>query len=115
MTTPDIKAALDLVVTRLTEADLNAAINPEEVNVPGCWVDFTGQLSWTLGGCLVGVEVVAIVPGNDRATALGELQVLLDAVVSVLGTPDGDARKQATVLPDSPVGLPSLVLPYLVA
>lgn len=114
MILPDIAAALALVVERLDGVDVAAAVNPEEVNIPGVWVDFSGRLEWTLGGCRVGVEVVLLVPANDRATALNDLQALLDPVLTELGAPDGDARKQATVLPDGPVAYPSLVLPYIV-
>lgn len=113
---PDILARLDYVVTRLTDAAVPAAVEPEKVNVPGAWIDFTGQITYALDGDgLVGVEVVLIVPANDRRTSLAALQTLLDAVVAELGVPDGDVRKQSTLLPDGPTAYPSLVLPYLVA
>lgn len=118
MTSPDILARLDHVVARLAAiepAAVSAAVEPEKVNVPGAWVDFTGQITYTLDGALVGVEVVLIVPANDRRTSLAALQTLLDLVVAELGVPDGDIRKQSTLLPDGPTGYPSLVLPYLVA
>ena len=115
MTSPDLAAAVDLVVTRLNDAGVKASPNPEDVEVPGAWVDFTGQVSWTMRGVFVGVEVNIVVPANDRVTALAGLQTLLDDVVEELGTPDGDARKQGLVLPDNPAPLPSLALPYLVS
>lgn len=112
----DVLSRLDYVVGRLADADVSAAVEPEKVNVPGVWVDFTGQITHALDGDgLVGVEVVLIVPANDRRTSLAALQTLLDAVVEELGVPDGDIRKQSTLLPDGPTGYPSLVLPYLVA
>lgn len=110
----NILAALDLVVARLDGA-VAAAVEPEKVNLPGAWVDFTGRLDYTLDTSpMVWVEVTIIVPANDRRTSLTALQTLLDLVVAELGVPDGDIRKQSTVLPDSPTGYPSLVLPYLV-
>lgn len=119
----NILDALDLVVARLavpagdpapvTEA-VAAAVEPELVNVPGAWVDVTGLVDPTLRGTRVGVEVTLIVPANDRRTAYAALQTLYDSTVERLGVPDGDVRKQTTVLPDSPTGYPSLVLPYLV-
>lgn len=114
----DFLAALDLVAARLngTDPKVSANLDPSKVNVPGAWVDFTGRVSHTtLDGDLVEVEVTIIVRNNARRTALADLQTLYDRVVAELGTPDGDVRKQSTVLPDSPTGCPSLVLPYLVA
>lgn len=115
MSIPDLAARLAVAVDLLKGVGLTAAVDPSEVDVPGCWVDLTGVLNWTLRGCWVGCEVVVIVPAVEgRAQQYAALQELLDKVVEALGIPDGDVRKQATILPESPVAYPSLVLPYFI-
>jgi hypothetical protein len=110
---PDLAERLNVAVDLLKGVGLTAAVDPADVDVPGCWVDLTGVLRWTLKGCDVACEVVLIVPAVDgRAQQYAALQVLLDKAVEAMGIPDGDVRKQATVLPESPVAYPSLVLPY---
>lgn len=115
MTIPDIAERLQVAVDLLKGVGMTAAVDPADVDPPGAWVDFTGVLDWTLKGCRLGCEVVVMVPAVERrGDQYAALQVLLDQCVGALGVPDGDVRKQATVLPDSPVAYPSLVLPYLI-
>lgn len=112
---PDIDAALALVVSRLRGVDVEAAVSTGDVNVPGAWVNFVGFGSSVLDGQTpVLVEVAVLVGALDLANVYAALTDLASEVIEELGHPDGPIRKQTIVLGNDPVGLPALVLPYLV-
>lgn len=112
---PDVKARLDGVVTRIRGLGIEADIDVALVNVPGVWVKWLGLDLGSLDDGYVKADLVLMVEANATADVLVALQDLADEVVEEFGRPDGDPRTQSTVVPDGPVPLPSLVLPYLIA
>ena len=115
---PDVPAALDLVVARLTAVDVEAAIDTAHVHAPGAWVSLSKSNPFPVdllsGEGFVGVEVAVVVGALPLPEAYRQLTELAAEVVETLGHPDGPIRVQETLFGNDPVALPTLVLPYYV-
>jgi hypothetical protein len=80
-----IAEALRGVCTALTGVGIPAAINAEDVQVPGAWVSARDLTYSTLaGGRSVTVRVWLVIGQTDDETALDLLEQLLDGAAEVL-------------------------------
>jgi hypothetical protein len=80
-----LRAALDGVCAALASVGIPAAINPEDVQVPGAWVSARDLTYSTLsGGRAVTVRVWLVLADTDDATALDGLEQLLDGAQEAL-------------------------------
>lgn len=104
--------ALDGLTALLDGAGVTAAVDENDVVVPGAWLDVVGP-SWpTLQGTRWRVNVLLIAGGGSTGPALGELADLLDRVVPAVITPDDVVQFVTTSLPADPsTPLPALLIP----
>lgn len=104
--------ALDDLVQLLAGADVAAAVDENDVVVPGAWLDVVGP-SWpTMRGTTWRVNVLLIVGAGSTGPALGELADLLDRIVPDVFTPDDAVQFVTTALPADPsTPLPALLIP----
>lgn len=100
------------LVGLLEAANVRAALDPAEVNVPGAWVTLDGfQTTNVRGDTAVDVAVYLIVGDTDTRRALDALAVLYGQVVPGVLIPDGRVIAQSVILPDSSTALPALKVP----
>lgn len=104
--------ALDELVQLLAAVDVTAAVDENDVVVPGAWLDVVGP-SWpTLAGTSWRVNLLLIVGAGSTGPALGELAELLDRVVPAVLTPDDPVQFVTTATPADPgTPLPALLIP----
>lgn len=103
---------LDQLAEALTAAGVPAAVDENDVPVPGAWLSVRGP-SWpTLRGIRWRVDVLLIVGAGSTLPALTELEQLLLKVVPDVLTPDEAAEVVTVSLPADPTtALPALRLP----
>lgn len=106
-------AAVDDLVDQLAahEDVTSASTNPEDVRVPGVWVNLLNGIDLdTLGGYTHKAQLHLVVANNGHTRSRDALAKLLNAVLTVV-EPDGVMYPAGLVLPDSPAVLPGLVVP----
>lgn len=106
-------AAVDDLVAQLAAHDAvtSASTNPEDVRVPGVWVNLNdGIVLDTLGGYTHKARLHLVVANNGHTRSRDALAQLLNGVLTIV-EPDGVMYPAGLVLPDSPAVLPGLVVP----
>lgn len=99
------------LVDALQAADVRAAEDPADLNLPGAWVTVDQITPANMAGALrLECLVFLIVDDTDYKRALGRLAVLYNKVRTVL-LPDGPVRPQAVLLPGDTTPLPALRVP----
>jgi hypothetical protein len=89
----------------------SVSVDPADVNPPGVLVQVRELTFPDLGDCAeVGLDLVLVVPDRDHRRALSALSALLGVVLEAVD-PDGPVLLRTLALPDSPTGLPALVVP----
>lgn len=102
---------VDLVAS-LQAAEVRAALDPADLNLPAAWVSVEGLQAANLRHDLaVDVAVYLIAPDQDYHRALEALGAMFNAVVPEVFTPDGRVTPSGVVLPGSDTPLPALRLP----
>ncbi len=110
-----VLAAVQALVAGLAEVDVAAAVEPAEVQVPGCWVALraldTASATLTSPGT-ARVDLYLIASDTGDTHALGVLAGLLDRVLERVEENDRDTIDlgSSVVLPDTPA-LPAFRVP----
>jgi hypothetical protein len=104
-----IRGALEDLCAALRGQGIPAAVNAEDVQVPGAWVTARDLTPLTLaGGLRITVHVWLVVSDADDATALDSLEQLLEGALEVLTVDPatGDAVQLAATLVLPTMGTP---------
>lgn len=102
-------------ITELAEllgsVDVQASMDPAELNLPGVWIALDEVRTANVRGQLqLRCRLFLISPDTDPLRALELLGDLRDKVATVV-TPDGPVVTQGVVMPGDPTPLPALAVP----
>lgn len=107
-----LAVALDELRAELTAAGVPAAVDENDVPVPGAWIAPQSVRYDRLSGSTWRVDVFLIVGAMSSGPAVAALDALHARVVPKVLTPDADATVTAVALPFDPsTPLPALRLP----
>lgn len=107
----DFAPLVDLV-TALEAAEVRAALDPAQLNLPGAWVTLESVQATNVARDLKLWAVVYLITADqDYHRALDALAVMFNQVVPDVFTPDGPVVPQGVILPDSSTPLPGLRVP----
>jgi hypothetical protein len=107
-----LREELDLLVTALRDAGLNADLDAQNLTPPAVWVQLESIAHSILsGGMVLRCRLYAIVGDGPTGTVLDNLDALYETVLDVV-TPntDTDTTVAGVVLPDTSTPLPALQL-----
>lgn len=107
LTTAPLTELLEL----LAAADVQASMDPAELNLPAAWlaVDAIRPVNLAMGLRLE-CRLFLISPDTDPLRAMEHLGTLYNKVLGVL-QPDGPVVSQGVVMPGDPTPLPALSVP----
>ena len=95
----------------LAAADVQASMDPADLNLPGAWLALDQFRGVNVAGQLrMECRLFLISPEIDPLRAIGHLGELHAKVLTVL-TPDGPVVSQGVVMPGAPTPLPALSVP----
>lgn len=107
----DMTAPLTELLELLGTADVEASMDPAELNLPGAWLAVDELRTANLRGQLqLRCRLFLISPDTDPLRAMEHLEALHTKVTTVL-SPDGPVVTQGVVMPDNPTPLPALSVP----
>lgn len=110
---PLTTAPLDELVAALKAEphQLSAAVNPADVQLPGCWVALDSVAALTVGGRdQLAVSLYLISGDTDDLRALERLFPMLETVRSII-RPSGRVETIKVVLPTGSTPMPALRVP----
>jgi hypothetical protein len=95
----DIANALQGLVDALQAADVEASVDPSDLNLPGVFVTLDRVTDMTMaGGGIVRARLMLLVPERDHRRSLEALQDLYAATTDVV-TPMSDVEATTAALP----------------
>lgn len=104
-------APLTELLELLGSVDVEASMDPGELNLPGAWLAVDEVRRANMAGQLeLRCRLFLISPDTDPLRAVELLGDLYNKVTSVL-SPDGPVVTQGVVMPDNPTPLPALSVP----
>lgn len=105
-----VTAALEDLVDTLEAADVEVALDPADLNLPGVWVQVTGVAADRLEGRTITTRLVLVVPDTGALRSLEALLELLDKVDTVV--PVDTATPLTVALPEGGGPFPGLAVPF---
>lgn len=104
-------APLTELLELLGSVDVQASMDPAELNLPAAWLALDEVRTHTVRGQLqLRCRLFLISPDTDPLRAVELLGDLRDKVTTVL-SPDGPVVTQGVVMPGDPTPLPALSVP----
>ena len=104
-------APLTELLELLGSVDVQASMDPAELNLPAAWLALDEVRTANVRGSLeLRCRLFLISPDTDPLRAVGLLGDLRDKVTTVL-SPDGPVVAQGVVMPGDPTPLPALSVP----
>lgn len=95
----DILGALQGLVDALRASDVEASLDPSDLNLPGVYVTLDRIHDYTLAGRgVVSARVMLLAPDRDNRRALESLQTLYDDTTAVVD-PTSDVEATTAALP----------------
>lgn len=110
----DLDALVDMI--RGEPADLEASLDPADLNLPGVWVSLTGIPGGRMQGTCLAVSLVLIAGDLPPSVALGHLATLYNTVrPRIAGLPrNGDVQSVRVTIPGvEGRPMPGLSIPVL--
>lgn len=108
-------APLDDLVAALDAADVQASLDPSELNLPGAWVTVEDITPSTLeGGWDINAVVFLVAADVDHTRAAAALAELFNKATAGGVQPDGPVVPQGVIMPGDPTPLPALRVPVTV-
>lgn len=99
------------LLTALQAAELEASMDPADLNLPGCWLALDQFRGVNVQGNLrLECRLFLIAGDRDPLRAIEALGELHTKMLQVL-TPDGPVVSQGVVMPGDPTPLPALSVP----
>lgn len=96
----NIIATLQGLVDALNAADVEASLDPAELNLPSVFVTLDRITDYTIGGGgVVRARLLLLAPDRDPRRALEGLQALYDATIAVVD-PMSDVEATPATMPD---------------
>lgn len=104
-------APLTELLDALAAAEVQASMDPAELNLPAVWLAVDAVRPVNVGlGLRLECRLFLISPDTDPLRAAGHLFDLYNQVAGVV-TPDGPVVSQGVVMPGDPTPLPALAVP----
>lgn len=104
-------APFDELIAALGSVDVQASMDPADLNLPAAWLALDTVQSANVRGQLeLRCRLFLIAPDTDPARAVTLLGDLYDKTTQVL-SPDGQVVAQGVVMPGDPTPLPALAVP----